>query len=231
MFKNKNAIAIIPARKNSKRVLKKNIKKFNGQPIISYTIKAAIDSKLFNYIAVSTDCEVIANTARKFGASVDFLRSKKLSDDFTNTNDVIRDTLNFYEKKNKKFDYTCCIYPASPFINHKNLIKAYKILINQKKNMILTVQEFPSAIDRAFKIEKNKIKCLKKNFFNKNSNKLNKYYYDSGQFYFGTTAKFKKKKNIIDSKTEAIIINKYSSIDINDIEDWKFAEKLIKVNN
>ena len=95
--------------------------------------------------------------------------------------------------------------------------------------MITTVQEFPSHIQRAFKIEKDNFKWFNKNYLNKNSNFLNKYYFDSGQFYFGTTKKFMQKKNIIDSKSKAIIIKKYSSIDINSSDDWNFAEKLKKI--
>ena len=48
-------IAIIPARQGSKRIKEKNIKKFLGKPIISYTIKKVKSSKLFDYVVVSTD--------------------------------------------------------------------------------------------------------------------------------------------------------------------------------
>ena len=60
-------IAIIPARKGSKRIKNKNIKLFFGKPIIYWSIKAAKDSKLFDKIIVSTDCKIIANIANKFG--------------------------------------------------------------------------------------------------------------------------------------------------------------------
>ena len=49
-------IAIIPARKGSKRIKNKNIKIFYNKPIIYYSIKAAIDSKVFDKVFVSTDC-------------------------------------------------------------------------------------------------------------------------------------------------------------------------------
>ncbi len=48
-------ICIIPARGGSKRIPKKNIKEFRGKPIIKYSIDAAIKSKIFDYILVSTD--------------------------------------------------------------------------------------------------------------------------------------------------------------------------------
>ena len=70
-------ICVIPARSGSKRLKNKNIKSFNGKPIISYAIKIAKSSKLFSRIIVSTDCKKIKSIAEKYGAEVPFLRSKK----------------------------------------------------------------------------------------------------------------------------------------------------------
>ncbi|WP_421976515.1 cytidylyltransferase domain-containing protein [Roseivirga seohaensis] len=68
-------IAIIPARGGSKRLPKKNILEFNGEPMISWTIKAAIEANLFDHVIVSTDSEEIAEISRSFGAEVPFLRT------------------------------------------------------------------------------------------------------------------------------------------------------------
>ena len=69
-------IAIIPARSGSKRLLNKNIKNFNGKPIISYVIKIAQDAKIFDKILVSTDSRKIKKIAKKYGAEVPYLRPK-----------------------------------------------------------------------------------------------------------------------------------------------------------
>ena len=63
-------IAIIPARGGSKRIPYKNIKDFNGSPIIAYSIRVAIESNLFDEVMVSTDDEEIADIAIKYGANV-----------------------------------------------------------------------------------------------------------------------------------------------------------------
>ena len=70
-------IAIIPARQGSKRIKEKNIKKFLGKPIISYTIKKVKSSKLFDYVVVSTDSLKIKKISEKFGAKVFFFKTKK----------------------------------------------------------------------------------------------------------------------------------------------------------
>ena len=58
-----DSIAIITARGGSKRIPKKNIKEFCGKPIIAYSIEAALESKIFNEVMVSTDDQEIADIA------------------------------------------------------------------------------------------------------------------------------------------------------------------------
>ena len=71
-----NSVALIPARKGSNRIKKKNIKKLDGRPVISYSIKLAIQSKLFRYVIVSTDCKKIAKISQNYGAKIFFFKTK-----------------------------------------------------------------------------------------------------------------------------------------------------------
>ena len=87
-------IAIIPARGGSKRIHRKNIKKFCGKPIIYWTIQAIKKSNIFDEIVVSTDDEEIAEIAKKYGASTPFFRPKDLADDFTTTHSVVFHAVN-----------------------------------------------------------------------------------------------------------------------------------------
>ena len=84
-----SAIAIIPARGGSKRIPNKNIRLFAGRPIISYSIQAALDSRLFDRVIVSTDSPQISEIATQYGAEVPFLRPSELADDETGTASVI----------------------------------------------------------------------------------------------------------------------------------------------
>src|SRR6478735_5944751 len=104
----KECIAIIPARGGSKRIPGKNIKDFLGKPIIAYSIEAALASKIFDEVMVSTDDEEIARIARSFGASVPFLRSSKSSDDFATTAEVLQEVLDAYKSSGKEYVYACC---------------------------------------------------------------------------------------------------------------------------
>ena len=73
------SIAVIPARGGSKRIPRKNIKNFHGNPLISYSIKAAINSGCFDRIIVSTDDEEIAEVAIRYGAEVPFIKSFRMT--------------------------------------------------------------------------------------------------------------------------------------------------------
>ena len=126
-------ICIIPARGGSKRIPKKNIKEFLGKPIIAYSIKAALDSGLFDEVMVSTDDVEIADIAKKFGAKVPFMRSAKNSDDFATTFDVIEEVIQVYKTQGKRFENICCIYSCAPFITSEILLKAYDLLIQKKR--------------------------------------------------------------------------------------------------
>ena len=87
-------IAIIPARGQSKRIPRKNIKLMLGKPIISWVIQAAIDSNMFDEIIVSTDDEEIAEISKNSGAKIPFIRPSNLSDDYVGLIDVIVHSIN-----------------------------------------------------------------------------------------------------------------------------------------
>ena len=129
-------ICIIPARGGSKRIPRKNIKDFLGKPIITYSIEAAIDSRLFDEVMVSTDDLEIAEVAKSFGAKVPFMRSEKNSDDFSGTFEVINEVLMEYINQNREFDYLCCLYPTAPFVSDKLLIDGFKLMKTNDYNTV-----------------------------------------------------------------------------------------------
>ena len=91
-------IAIIPARSGSKGLKDKNIKNLCGKPLLSYSIRAAEESKVFDEIMVSTDSERYAAIAKDYGASVPFLRSNATSSDTASSWDTVLEVLDNYIK-------------------------------------------------------------------------------------------------------------------------------------
>ena len=224
-----DCIAIIPARGGSKRIPKKNIKKFCGKPMIYYSINNAINSKCFKRIIVSTDDEAIAKISSKIGAEILFKRPKNLSTDKALTRDVVNHTINFLDKLGEKFKYVCLIYPTAPLIQKKKLIEGFKIIKSNKFDFVFTVTEYQYPIQRAFKIDKFKnVKMLYPQYRYTMSNNLEKIYHDAGQFYFGKKESFLNYKPTFGKKSFPMILPKSLVQDIDDIDDWKIAENLVK---
>ena len=220
-------ICIIPARGGSKRIPRKNIKNFSGQPIISWSIKTALKSKCFSRVIVSTDDNEIAEISRRYGAEVPFKRLKSLSDDYTGTLPVIKNAINWLEKNNEKVDFICCLYPTAPFIEVNYLKEGLKKLIENNASYSISVTSFPYPIQRAFKLTKNKrLKMFFPENINKRSQDLEKSFHDAGQFYWGKRSAWLNEERILGQDTVPIYIPRYKVQDIDNEEDWIQAERI-----
>ncbi|END7904885.1 acylneuraminate cytidylyltransferase, partial [Escherichia coli] len=104
----KNKIAIIPARSGSKGLLNKNILMLCDKPLIAYTIEAAIESKVFDKVIVSTDSTEYKDIALRYGAEV-IMRDKELASDKATSFVVVKDVL----EKNNGYDYFALLQPTS----------------------------------------------------------------------------------------------------------------------
>ena len=224
-----NNLCLIPARGGSKRIPKKNIKSFLGKPIIAYSIEAAIQSKLFTEIMVSTDCQKTAEIALEYGVKVPFIRSKENSNDFATTYDVIKEVIDEYKKDGVNFENICCIYACAPFVTANKLKQAYQELSNKQVDTIFPIIEYSFPIQRAIKINNGKIKLFNTKYLNTRSQDLEKSYHDSGQFYWMKTEKILKKGKIITNNCSSIIITELEGQDIDTEIDWKLAELKFKL--
>ena len=224
-------IAIIPARIGSKRIPKKNIKNFLGKPVIWYSIKAALKTKIFRKVIVSTNSKDIASLSLKFGAEVPFYRSEALSNDFADTRSVIADAIN-RTKHLYNFTNVCCIYPSNPFVLYTDIIKGLKLLKKKEIKYVFASTSYNHNIYRSFTLDHNfRPKMLFPLKFNKRTQDIKDTYHDVGQFYWQKKEDWFIKKNIFNNKNSAsVIIPKWRGIDIDTLDDWKLAEKMMKIN-
>lgn len=219
-----SCIAIIPARGGSKRIPKKNIKPFLGQPIIKYSIDAALDCQLFDEVMVSTDDQEIAELSRKLGARVPFMRSKENADDYAGTADVIEEVLKDYLKRGYSFNYACCIYPTAPFVTAEKLKEGYNLLIESEADTLTPVAKFSYPIQRAFKIEEGKLARMWPEYEQSRSQDLEPAYHDVGQFYWYNVETFLNREDKKDYKKIPFIIPEMKMHDMDTEEDWEVAE-------
>ena len=124
------SVAFIPARSGSKRVPDKNIKLLNGHPMLAYSVRAAIDSKVFDAVICATDSELYAEIARYYGAEVPFLRSPDISGDKSPDIDWVTWMLKELSEAGRNFDIFSILRPTSPFRVPRTVQLAWDLFIN-----------------------------------------------------------------------------------------------------
>jgi pseudaminic acid cytidylyltransferase len=222
-------IAVIPARFGSKRIKKKNIKTFYSKPMICWAIKRIKESKLFDFICVSSDSNEILNIAKKCDVEILIKRPTNLSDDMTPTKPVIIHAIEHFAKMKIKFDTICCVYPCNPFMLAKDLRRAFEIYKKNNSKFVFPVVEYSHPIQRALRINnKSEIKTINFANLNKRTQDLERSYFDSGQFYFGSKSIWLSNKNP-HNYGMPLIIPSWRVCDIDNLNDWKRAELLFQI--
>ena len=221
-------IAIIPARGGSKRIPRKNIKNFCGNPMIYYAISAAKESGLFEHIIVSTDDEEIAQIAKALGAETPFVRPAELANDYTTTVPVIAHGIKFCRELGWAVEHVCCIYPGVPFIQIEDLKGALVDMLKSGADYCFPIAEFPSAIQRGLKqLGDGKMQSFYPEFEMTRTQDLERAYHDAGQFCWGKADAWLQNPRIHNSGIGYVIPN-WRVVDIDIQEDWHRAEILYK---
>ena len=224
-------LAVITARGGSKRIPRKNIKEFCGKPILAYSIEAAIRSKAFDTVMVSTDDEEIAEIAIRYGAEVPFYRSAQTSNDFATTNDVLLEVIEEYEKRGEQFDYLCCIYPTAPFLTSERLMEGKKLLLDSDADTLIPVVAFSYPPQRALHEVNGYLEPVHPEYLDSRSQDLEKHFHDVGQFYVTRVDNFKKNKKLMLGKILPMEISEMEVQDIDNLIDWQMAELKFRILN
>ena len=219
-------LAIIPARGGSKRIPRKNIKPFGGQPIIAWAIRAAIESQCFGRIIVSTDDSEIADVAKIHGAEVPFIRPPELSDDHTGTIPVIAHAIEWQNKHGKAVSEACCIYATAPFVQASDLRRGIQILKCTGADYAFSVTSYAFPIQRAIRITaEQRVEMFHPKHFNTRSQDLEEAWHDAGQFYWGKASAWLRLQPLFTPNSAPVVISRDRVQDIDTLEDWKEAEQ------
>ena len=221
-------LAIIPAKKKSKRLPNKNIKLLGGKPLIAHTIEAAIKSKQITRVIVSTDCPKIAKISKKYGAEVPFLRPKRLTTDQSGKLEVCKHVINFLvNKEGINITSFIVLQPTSPLRLVKDINEAIKIFRNKKADSVVSFcKAKPLEWHKYLRKDGSFYSALKKDYItiNKPSNVNN--YLVNGSIYIYQTS-FMNKNIKYNKKSFSYVMPRERSVDIDDIEDLKNARSLI----
>lgn len=217
-------IAIVTARAGSKRIPNKNIRDFMGKPIISYSIKAAIESGIFDEVMISTESEKIAEIAQGGGAAFPFKRSDYAAGDHVMTIDVMVEVVEEYRKRGVDPEMVCCIYPTVPFLSAKRLQQAYDLYVEKEADAVVPVVRYSFPPQRSF-IEKNGfIEYKWKEYELSRSQDLEPYYMDAAEFWLLRTSAMMEQHTLIPKRTVPLILSELEVQDIDNETDWAMAE-------
>lgn len=232
---NKKILAVIPARKGSKRLPKKNIKDLNGKPLIAWTIEASTASKYITNTIVSSDSEDILNIAKKYGAETPFLRPKHLAEDESQSIDVITHAINYYkEELNMEFDYVILLQPTSPLRTAVNIDEAIEYLIEKNAKAVISVckMEHNPIWANTLNEEKSMKNFLDEKYINKRTQDLEEYYRINGAIYIcKIDILLKENRFFIKDDIFAYEMNQEDSVDIDTNLDFILAKTVMEERN
>jgi len=138
----KKILAVIPARGGSKGIPNKNIVDVGGNPLIKYTIDAALGSKMLTHCIVSTDSDEISDVALSCGALVPFKRPKHLSDDKALSLPVMQHAVEFMEaKQGYEYDLVIMLQPTTPLRQTEDIDDAINLLVDTNADSVISVVE------------------------------------------------------------------------------------------
>ena len=154
MNKKTNIISIIPARGGSKTIPKKNIRMFNGHPLIAYSIIASKLSEKIERTIVSTDDKEIADISLRYGAEVPFLRPKEFARDDSPDIEFVKHAFEWFANMEEAPEYMVHLRPIVPIRNPEVIDNAISMVMgNKDATGLRSVYEFPQPVCKMFKIE------------------------------------------------------------------------------
>jgi len=224
-------IAIIPARGGSKGLPGKNIKLLNGVPLINYTISTALQATSVSRVIVTTDDQEIADTARRCGAEVPFLRPDDLATDSSMAMDVYLYTVSQLEiLENSKIDSFVALLPTVPLRSANDIDEAIEVFHKKSADSVISVTEASTPIEWYRKIKENGLLTAYYPHFDavKNRQDFEKSYVPNGAIYIFKTERLRTTREYYMENTYPFIMPRERSVDIDTQLDFEWAEFLLK---
>ena len=216
----KKAICFVPIKSHSSRIKKKNFQKIGNIKLYQILLnKLIIIKKSFDEIVVDTDSKEIISFCKRKKLNY-LLRPKKFTNTYITGNDLMKRWL----KLKPHFYFYFHIHITSPFIRAETIKKAVKVLKKKKYNSVFTVNSDKSMYWYNDKPVNHNEKILKR------SQDLMPIFKDTTCLYGITKKEFKKNFSRIGSKPYMIKVDKIEAIDINDLDDLKFARSIYLLN-
>lgn len=233
---NKKILGIIPARGGSKSIPRKNIKMFAGKPLIAWVIETMKKSGMIDRVVVSTDDQEIADTAKRYGAEVPFLRPAELAEDTTPTLPVLQHAVTWLkESEGFEPDYVVLLEPTSPTKRPFHMRDVVQKLIETGADSVISVSEVPGVFSPYWQIkiaEGDRVELFTggsmKQVIRRRQDLPKTYYRNSAIYAFKPELLFRDDPSFYGEDVRAYITDLKYTMDIDTPEDWAIAEVMFK---
>jgi CMP-N,N'-diacetyllegionaminic acid synthase len=233
--KQKTIIAMIPARSGSKRVPDKNIRLLAGHPLIAYSIAAALQSKIFSKVIVSTDSELYADIARHYGAEVPFSRPAKIAGDISPDIEWVGYTLNQLRNNGQDYDCFSILRPTSPFRLPETICRAWQEFLSQEGvDSLRAVEKCQQHPGKMWIIRGKRMLPLlpmgpvEQPWHSSQYPSLPEVYVQNASLEIARTHVVFEEKTIAGNVVMPFVTKNFEGFDVNSNYDWDLAEHLVK---
>ena len=228
------AVAFIPARSGSKRLPNKNIRPLGGHPMLAYSVRAAIDSGVFDSVICATDSELYADVARHYGAEVPFLRAAEISGDKSPDIEWVVWMLNKLRESGREFEVFSILRPTSPFRLPETIRRAWSLFSEDPRaDSLRAIEKCKQHPGKMWVIRGKRMLPLLP--FNNGSTPWHSSQFAALPEIFAQDASLEiawsrvplEQNSIAGEAIIPFVSQGYEGFDINELEDWWMAERLL----
>jgi CMP-N,N'-diacetyllegionaminic acid synthase len=229
-----SAVALIPARAGSKRLVGKNTRPLAGHPLLAYSVTAALESGVFDAVLVSTDSPETAAAARYYGAEVPFLRPPELAVDLSPDIEWVRYTLFELQRQGRSFPIFSILRPTSPFRSASTIRRAWgQFLSDESLDSLRAVERCRQHPGKMWIVEGSRMRPLLAGgsanppWHSMAYQALPPVYVQNASMELAWTRLPLEQGTIAGTTITPFLTEGYEGVDLNDARDWWYAEYLV----
>ena len=224
-------LGIVTARGGSKGVPRKNVRLLAGKPLLQYTAEAARAAKLLTKTILTTDDKEIAEVGRQCGLEVPFLRPPELARDDTPTLPVLQHAVRFLEDRGEFFDAICLLQPTNPMRQSSDIDACVALLEKTGVDSVVTVLPVPAEYNPHWVYFRNDDGTFRLSTGEKTPiprrQLLPPAFHREGSVYVMRRAVLMLKNSLFGDTLAGQLMDPARSVNIDTMEDWAEAEKLL----
>ena len=218
-------VIFIPVRGGSKSIPLKNIKLFNGKPLVYWVVKAACECKYADKIYVATDSEIIRKTVSQFK----FSKLRVISRSAESASDTASTELAMLEFAEKyDFENICLVQATSPLLKTSDLENGFRLLKNKNVDSVISVVKQKRFIWNL--LEDGCVKSQNYDVYRRpRRQEFDGYFVENGAFYITSRELLLKSKNRISGKIVPCEMDESTYLEIDEPSDWNVLETIMRV--